>query len=615
VPPQFLGDYLRDLRRLLDRSGYDCSLYGHFGEGCVHARIDFDLKTQDGIARYRAFVEEAADTVAHYGGSLSGEHGDGQSRAELLPKLFGQELTRAFREFKEIWDPDGKMNPGKIVDPRLLDDNLRFGVHYNPRQVRTHFHFGDDEGSFTRATERCVGAGDCRKVEQGTMCPSYMVTREERHSTRGRARLLFEMLEGNPLSGGWRDKHIREALDLCLSCKGCKTECPTNVDMATYKAEFLSHYYAGRLRPRSAYAAGLIHWWARLASRAPGLANWFTQAPGLREMTKRIAGFAPRRELPAFASESFQQWFARRDVRNAGGKRVMLWPDTFHNYFHPEVAKAAVDVLELAGCQVEVTPRNVCCGRPLYDYGMLDLAKRTLRGTLNTLRPRIEEGVPLIVLEPSCLSVFRDEMTDLLHGDEDARRLRRQSFLLSEFLEQHARDYPAPRLERKALVHGHCHHKSVLKLTDEEKVMTRIGLDYEVLDSGCCGMAGGFGFEKDHYDVSIQCGERALLPAVRQAASGTLIIADGFSCREQISQSTGRQALHLAQVLQMAMRDGPRGPADSLPEARYAPVQKPAEVGAGALALVGAGALLAGGALLWGLHRRRSFARGTARIM
>jgi FAD/FMN-containing dehydrogenase/Fe-S oxidoreductase len=605
VPPQFLGDYLRDLHRLLERFGYSASLHGHFGDGCVHARIDFDLKTKDGIARYRSFVEEAADTVAHYGGSLSGEDGDGQSRAELLPKMFGQELTAAFREFKTIWDPNWKMNPGKVVNPNRLDEDLRFGVHYNPRLVRTHFHFGDDEGSFARAAERCVGAGECRKLEHGTMCPSYMVTREEKHSTRGRARLLFEMLQGGVLSGGWRNRHVREALDLCLSCKACKSECPANVDMASYKAEFLSHYYAGRLRPRSAYASGLVHWWARLASLAPGIANLFTRAPGFRNAAKFMAGFAPERDIPAFSSETFQEWFARRSVRNTGRQKVLLWPDTFHNYFQPEVAKAAVDVLESAGYQVEVTPRNVCCGRPLYDYGMLDLARRMLRRTLNSLRPQIEEGIPLIGLEPGCLSVFRDEMTDLLHGDEEARRLRRQSFLLSEFLERKAKGYQFPRLERKALVHGHCHHKSVLKMADEEKVLTRMGLDYQALDSGCCGMAGGFGFEKEHYDVSIECGERALLPAVRAAAADTLIVADGFSCREQIAHATGRRALHTAQVMQMAMREEPGAPSDSLPETRYAPIQQPAMARVGGLALVGAGALLAGGALLWSLQRKR----------
>jgi FAD/FMN-containing dehydrogenase/Fe-S oxidoreductase len=603
VPPQFLGDYLRDLRRLLEKYGYNCSFYGHLGDGCIHTLIDFDLKTKEGIAHYRAFVEEAADTVVHYGGSLSGEHGDGQALGELLPRMFGQELSQAFREFKMIWDPNWKMNPGKIVNPRALDQDLRFGTHYNPPAVETHFHFGDDEGSFARAAERCIGVGECRKLEHGTMCPSYMVTREEQHSTRGRARLLFEMLEGDPLRGGWRDKHVREALDLCLSCKACKAECPINVDMATYKAEFLSHYYAGRLRPRSAYAAGLVYWWSRAASLAPGAANFLTHAPGFRDVAKRVAGFAPQREIPAFAEESFQKWFARRGVRNAGQTRVLLWPDTFDNYFQPEVAKAAVDVLEAAGYQVGVPARRVCCGRPLYDYGMLGLARRALRNTLKALWREIEDGVPIIGLEPSCVAVFRDELTDLLHGDEEARRLRRQTFLLSEFLEQKAKHYEIPKLARQALVHGHCHHKAILKMTDEEAVLSKMGLDYRVLDSGCCGMAGGFGYEKAHYDVSIKCGERALLPAVREASSDTLVIADGFSCREQIAQSTGRRALHLAQALQMAMREGPNGPAGSLPEMRYAAPDRSAALnGPGKAVLVGAGALLAGGVLVWGLN-------------
>jgi Fe-S oxidoreductase len=433
------------------------------------------------------------------------------------------------------------------------------------------------------------------------------VTLEEEHSTRGRARALFEMLQGDPLKNGWRDEHVKEALDLCLSCKGCKHECPMEVDMATYKAEFLSHYWEGRLRPRSAYAFGLIHWWARLASKVPGLANLFTQTPGLRSLAKALSGMAPQRKVPAFAPVPFKDWFFHRhQPLQTGGQRVLLWPDTFNNYFHPDTARAAVEVLESAGFQVTVPWEHLCCGRPLYDYGMLDQAKRQLRQILDTLREEIREGIPVIGLEPSCVAVFRDEMLNLFPGDQDAQRLSRQVFTLGEFLaHQEQKDtIDLPKLRRKAVLHGHCHQKSVLHMDDTEKVLRDLGLDLEVLDSGCCGMAGSFGFEKgERYDVSIAVGEQVLLPAVRKAAKDTLIIATGFSCREQIAQETGRRALHPAQVLRMALREGPDGPAGDLPE-NLSIEQEGTGAGRAAAWLAG-GALLAGAAV-WALQARRA---------
>jgi len=553
VAPAKLGGYLRELRKLMDRYGYGCSLYGHFGDGCVHTRIDFDLVTEPGIRKFRAFVEDAADLVLRYGGSLSGEHGDGQSRAELLPRMFGPELVDAFREFKSIWDPDGRMNPGKVVDAYRLDQNLRLGTGYNPPRLRTHFRLPDDDGSLANATLRCVGVGACRKTGSGTMCPSYMATREELHSTRGRARLLFEMLEGDPLSGGWRDEHVKEALDLCLACKACKGECPVEVDMATYKAEFFSHYYALRLRPRPAYAFGLIRWWARLASNAPHLANLVTQTPGLRSLAKLAAGIAPERSIPAFAPSTFRKRFAARKAGNGNGRRVLLWPDTFNDHFHPEIPEAAVEVLERLGFGVEIPRHPLCCGRPLYDYGMLRLAKRRLREILTELRDEIRAGTPIVALEPSCAAVFRDELVNLFPDDEDARRLSQQVFLLSELLVKEKALDRLPELRRRAVLHVHCHQKALVPRDGEKEVLEALGLDLEILDSGCCGMAGAFGFEEgEHYRVSMQCGERVLLPAVRKAQEDTLVLADGFSCHEQITQGTGRRPLHLAQVLRMA---------------------------------------------------------------
>jgi FAD/FMN-containing dehydrogenase/Fe-S oxidoreductase len=605
VPPDKLGDYLRDFRRLATRYRYNFALYGHFGQGCTHTRIDFDLVTADGIRRFRAFIEDAADLVVKYGGSISGEHGDGQARAELLPKMFGSELVGAFGEFKAIWDPEGKMNPGKVVDPFRIDQNLRLGTDYHPPPLETNFSFIEDRGSFARATLRCVGVGKCRKQEGGTMCPSYMVTREELHSTRGRARLLFEMLEGNPLRNGWRDEHVKEALDLCLACKGCKGECPVQVDMATYKAEFLSHYYAGRRRPVTAYTMGLIYWWARLASIMPGLANFFTQTPLLRDIAKRLGGVAPERQIPVFAPQTFTQWFRQRAPRNGGhpqgNRQVILWPDTFNNHFFPEAARAAVGVLETAGYQVVVPKRSLCCGRPLYDYGFLDEARRLLRQILDVLGPQITAGVPLVGLEPSCVAVFRDELVNLFPNDEDARRLSQQSFLLSEFLQQKAEGYQPPKLRRKALVHGHCHHTAIMKMDDEVAVLEKMGLDVRVLDSGCCGMAGAFGFEREHYDISIKCGERVLLPAVREASEDTLIIADGFSCREQIAQTTNRRSLHLAEALWLAGREGEQPAMGDLERVRVEGPLAGAVIGA---ALLGAGLVLGGAA--WELRRRRS---------
>ncbi len=606
APPEKLGGYLRELRRLMDGYGYEGVFYGHFGQGCLHTRLNFDLTSAPGIQKFRAFMNEAADLVVRYGGSLSGEHGDGQARAELLPKMYGNELVEAFREFKTIWDPQWKMNPGKVVEPYRLDENLRLGTTYNPSPVHTHFRFPDDNGRFADANLRCVGVGKCRRQDGGTMCPSFVVTREEQHSTRGRARLLFEMIRGEVIGQQvWRDENVKEALDLCLACKGCKGECPVNVDMATYKAEFMSHYYAGRLRPVTAYTIGLIFWWARLASLMPALANFFTQTPLLSDLLKRMGGIAPERRIPAFAAQTFRQWIRQREPRtlkeriHQGARHaesrpgVILWADTFNNHFLPETLQAAVEVLEAAGYHVIVPQQALCCGRALYDYGFLDQAKHQLRQVLTTLRPYVEAGIPVVGLEPSCIAVFRDELINLFPDDGNAQRLSAQSFLLSEFLER--QNYQPPRSAQRALVHGHCHHKAIMHMDDEAALLSRMGLDYQLLDSGCCGMAGAFGFERgEHYDVSIKAGERVLLPAVRSAPRDTLIVADGFSCREQIAQTTDRRALHPAQVLQMALR-GDTG-AREYPEVKY--LAEPARLRLTRKTALLAGALIAG-ALMW----------------
>jgi FAD/FMN-containing dehydrogenase/Fe-S oxidoreductase len=548
VAPERLGPYLRELRGLMDRYGYDGAFYGHFGDGCLHSRMTFDVSDARGIVRWRAFLEESADLIVKYGGSLSGEHGDGQARAALLPKLYGEDIVQAFRAFKHAWDPGNRLNPGKVVDPYPIEANLRLGARFHPPRVEARFAYPDDGGSFAHATLRCVGVGKCRHHGGGVMCPSFMATHEEMHSTRGRARLLFEMLNEPFLRRGWRNEPVREALDLCLACKGCRKDCPVNVDMATYKAEFLAHYYQGRLRPREAYSMGLVHYWARAASRVPRLANALSRLPGVGAALKRMAGVAGRRELPTFAARSFQSLVAKREPRGSG-RTVVLFPDTFNNYFTTRTALAALELLEGAGYRVIVPRQRLCCGRPLYAWGMLDLAQRQLRHCIRVLADSAPDA-PVIGLEPACVASFRDELVNLLPDEDGARALSGRAFTLGEFLSREG--YRPPRLEGKALMHIHCHEHSVLDASAGRRLLERAGLEVDVPDAGCCGMAGSFGLEASHYDVSMRLAERVLLPRVRSEPGDSLIVADGFSCREQIRQGSGRQALHVAEVLRGA---------------------------------------------------------------
>jgi FAD/FMN-containing dehydrogenase/Fe-S oxidoreductase len=598
VPPERLGEYLRELRKLAGEYGYESALYGHYGQGCVHARWNFDLTSEPGIRKWRSFLDEAADLVVSLGGSISGEHGDGQSKAELLPKMFGDELVGAFREFKSIWDPNWKMNPGKVVDPYPITSNLRLGPTYSPPQPKTHFAFPRDGGSFAHAATRCVGIGNCRRTDGGVMCPSYMVTREEKHTTRGRARILWEMLNGGELEL-WRSTEVDEALDLCLSCKGCTNDCPVSVDMPTLKAEFLSRHYRGRLRPRAAYAFGLIDQAARVASKLPEAANLLARAPGF----KLAAGVHPERRIPKFAALTLKDWFAARPSSNGGWRRVIVWADTFTNHFEPEIGVSVVEALEAAGFHVTIPTGHLCCGRPLYDYGMLDLAESYLRKVLDRLRGEIRAGVPVVGIEPSCVAVFKDELVNLWPNDEDAQRLSRQSFHFSEFLAGEAEAWQPPQLHGRAILHGHCHHKATGGTAPEKELLERMGLEVEELDAGCCGMAGGWGYERGHYDVSVACGERVLLPKVREASPETLIVADGFSCRSQIEQlQAGRQALHIAQVFPLAREHGPSG-AGPYPERAAAGAPRPGTGRSAARAAVAVGAAAAGAGAAYALLR------------
>jgi FAD/FMN-containing dehydrogenase/Fe-S oxidoreductase len=614
VPPERLGDYLRDLRKLFAEFDYDHpSLYGHFGQGCVHTRIPFGLRTAEGVAAFRSFVHKAAELVTSYGGSLSGEHGDGQARGELLTIMYGERLVGAFGELKALFDPDNRMNPGKVVSPNPVDGQLRLGPHWRPRDDSdARFGYPEDGHSFNQAVMRCVGIGNCRSHQGGVMCPSYRATGEEEHSTRGRARLLFEMIGGHPdsaVTDGWRSTEVRDALDLCLACKGCKSDCPVGVDMATYKAEFLSHHYQGRLRPAAHYALGWLPLWARASRLAPGLVNTALRAPVLSGLGKRLAGVAPQREAPLFARQSFVQWWQERQQGRpepdpADPRTVVLWPDTFSTYFHPAIARSAVRVLEDAGFQVTVPTRAVCCGLTWISTGQLGVAASVLRRTVAVLRPWIEAGTHIVGLEPSCTAVFRADAPEMMPDDEDIKRLSGQFLTFSELLLRHApQDWRPPRLTRAATVQTHCHQHAVSGFDADRELMRRAGLDAEVLDEGCCGLAGNFGFEAGHHELSMAIGEQGVLPAVRRTPPGALVLADGFSCRTQIEQGgTGRGALHLAEALAMAL-DGP-APADR-PEHAAARPQAPSRAAAGALAAgAAAGAAATAGTAAWALLRR-----------
>lgn len=553
VPPERLGNYLRDLRALLDGYGYIGDFYGHFGDGCVHTRNDFDLQSSEGIAKFRRFIYEAAKLCISYGGSVSGEHGDGQARAELLPLMFGDELVGAFREFKTAWDPHGRMNPGKVVDPYRMDENLRLGAGFHPPEPKTHFEYPADAGSFNHALGRCVGVGACRKTDTGTMCPSYMVTREERHSTRGRARILFEMIKGEGLVDGWNDEGVREALDLCLACKACKTECPVNVDMATYKAEYYAHYYERRRRPRSAWTMGWIQRWAKLASRTPRIANFMASRRPFSSALKWFAHVDQRRELPRFATRRFRTRWKGRRTESALRGDVILWVDTFAEHFNPEIAESAATVLERLGFRVRLSSPDLCCGRPLYDWGYLDMAKRHLDGILRSMG---EGDAPVVGIEPSCVAVFRDELLNLKGSDPRAKALSQRVHTFAEFVNKHALDLDGGGGGRRAVIHGHCHQKSVMGMKSDVDLLGRLGFQPVLLDSGCCGMAGAFGFEEGHYAVSVAAAEDRLLPAVRELEGSDILVADGFSCREQVRQLAGVEGKHLAQVVEESTRRG-----------------------------------------------------------
>ncbi|MGX1971224.1 FAD-binding and (Fe-S)-binding domain-containing protein [Streptomyces kronopolitis] len=556
VPPEQLGSYLREFTALLDRHGLQGAVYGHFGEGCLHVRITFDFGTEEGTAVFHAFVTEAARLIAAHGGSLSGEHGDGQARSALLPLMYGPEIITLFEEFKDVWDPDNGLNPGMIVRPLPVDAQLRVSPHRTPLPLATVFPFPADDGDFAKATRRCVGVGKCRSANGGggeVMCPSYRVTRDEKDSTRGRARLLYEMTQGEVITDGWRSTEVRDALDLCLSCKGCSADCPVGVDVATYKSEFLHHHYQGRLRPASHYTMGWLPLLARPAARVPRLVNALTSSR-LAPALKRLGGIAAQRDIPRFADRTFLTWFRRRTPQGDGRRGpVVLWVDSFNNHFSPEVLRAGVAVLEHAGFRVQVPDGVQCCGLTWITTGQLGVARRLARRTTAALRPAVRAGVPVVGLEPSCTAALRDDLPALLDGDADARALGRSTRTLAELLVDHAPGWQPPRIEARSLSQTHCHQHATSGFGADSALLARMGVDNTALASGCCGLAGNFGFERGHYEVSVAAGEHVLLPAVRAAAADTRILADGFSCRTQIAQQTSRRGTHLAQLIAHAL--------------------------------------------------------------
>lgn len=560
VPPARLGAYLRDFRTLLAEHGLRGTPYGHFGDGCIHVRIDFDLLTPAGVAKFRRFSEELAGLVVAHGGSLSGEHGDGQARAELLPRMYGDELVALFGAFKDLWDPDGGLNPDMLVRPAPLDTNLRFDV-LPKRPVDVAFGYPQDGGDFAGAVRRCVGVAKCRTTQTtgaGVMCPSFRATGEEAHSTRGRARLLHEMLAGEIITDGWRSTEVRDALDLCLSCKGCRRDCPVGVDMATYKAEFLHHHYRGRLRPAAHYAMGRLPRWLRLAAPFARPLNALAAVGPLAALAKRLAGIAPERTIPVLATETYRRWLRGRqgkETRILSSDRVVrVWADTFTEYLSPQVGRAAVRVLEEAtGRTVLPPPSGVCCGLTYVSTGQLDAARRVMRRTLDRLDPL--PGHPLVVLEPSCAATLRTDLPELLPDDPRAAELAASVRTFAQYLEEYAADWTPPRLDRPAVGQTHCHQHAVLGDAAERRLRERMGLTGE-LSGGCCGLAGNFGFEKGHWEVSVACAEEQLLPAVRSSEPGAELLADGFSCRTQLDQLAGRRARHLAEVIAEEMEDG-----------------------------------------------------------
>ncbi|MQA62707.1 MAG: FAD-binding protein [Actinophytocola sp.] len=562
VPPENLGSYLRGFYALLDKYGLHGVVYGHFGEGCLHVRLDFDFSTTGGVGKFRDFMRAASELVVAHGGALSGEHGDGRARSEFLSTMYSQEMLRAFAEFKAVWDPRGRLNPGVIVDPSAVSDDLRLDPGNKWRKLPVKLALHEDRGEIGQAVHRCVGVGKCRTTSGGVMCPSYRATRDEKDSTRGRARVLQEMLLGETVKDGWRSDEVGEALDLCLSCKGCKSDCPVGVDMATYKSEYLFQRYRRRIRPASHYSMGWLPMLARAGARIPKTVNAIMSS-WLSGAVKRAGGIAKERELPRFAEQTFIDAYAAREPRatphtpdtpDMPDKSVLLWADTFTNFFSPHIGLAAVEVLEAAGFEVLVPDQPLCCGLTWVSTGQLRVARRQLRRSIRSVAALIDAGIPMVVLEPSCAALFRSDATELLPRDNGAQAIASASYTLAEFLRKYAQDWQLPALDGPASVQVHCHQHAIMGSAADGAVLRATGAKTTVLDAGCCGLAGNFGFERGHYETSRLVAEHGVLPALAASSPDAAIVADGFSCRTQFEQLAGVRSQHLAEVLRDALR-------------------------------------------------------------
>ena len=562
VCPENLGEYVRRFQQILDRHETRAGFYGHASVGCLHIRPLINLKDGSQVKRMADLAAAVKDLVVEFKGAMSGEHGDGLARSHWNRELFGDRLYAAFREVKAAFDPQGIMNPGKIVDSPPMTENLRYGQTYSAPEIKTHFDFSR-EGGLARAVEQCNGMGACRKTDSGTMCPSYMATRDEEHSTRGRANALRAALSGNLPRHDFAGERMFEALDLCLECKACKTECPANVDMAKLKYEFLAHFNARHGVRWRARAFGSIAELNRIGCALAPSSNWVTQCSVFRQTIQRALGIHPLRKLPLFARQTFRQWL-RKQRLNGSHPNVILFNDTFTNYNEPWIGRAALKLLENAGARVSV-PDVVCCGRPMISKGLLDRARENARKNVALLTPVVEAGGWIVGCEPSCLLTLKDDYPDLLRTPE-SQRVARRSLLIEEYLDSQlaeGRWQPAFTAERKqVLLHGHCHQKSLVGTAPALRLLRRPpGFEVREVDSGCCGMAGSFGYETEHYALSLQIGELRLFPAVRQASSGTEIVAAGISCRQQIMHATERKARHIVEVLAGALAEGGRGDA------------------------------------------------------
>ena len=554
VEPRHLPEFVARFREIFAKHDTVGAYYGHCSVGCLHIRPVIDLKTPRGLEQVRAIADEITDLVVKFRGTLSSEHGDGRARSPFLERMYGPKIMQAFRELKRAFDPDNRMNPGNIVAPAGVTDHLRYGTQYTTWEPTTLLDFSE-QGGFAASVEMCNGVGACRKTLEGTMCPSYMATKDEEHSTRGRANALRAVLSGRLPPSEFTGRRLYQVMDLCLECKGCKAECPANVDMAKLKYEFLHHYYQANGLPLRNRLFGRVARMNRLASRVPTLFNWISGLAPSRWALERIAGIDRRRPLPSLAAQPFTDWF-RHHISPAAAPRgeVVLFNDTFTTYNVPEIARAAVEVLEAGGYRVVLVDRK-CCGRPLISKGMLVEAREHAAWNVRHLAPYARRDVAIVGLEPSCLLTLRDETVDLVRTD-DARAVARQSFLFEEFLlRERARGLTLTfgAAGRKALLHGHCHQKALVGTAPTVGALRWAGFEVEEVDSGCCGMAGSFGFEREHYDISIALGNRRLAPAVKAALAETEIVAPGISCRQQIQHLAGRRAKHPAEVLREAL--------------------------------------------------------------